>query len=133
LIKAGQKWDAGLSVAAGTRGIYAAASTSVDVGILAAKRLAGESASYAAGAVSGEVATAAGRVVGAVAGRASGIAVAEGIAAAAGPAGWILDGVLGVAFIFTAIAEAVKKAHERKAFDKTVDPTLDQYGITKPK
>lgn len=133
LIKAGQKWNAGLSVAAGTRGIYAATSTSVDLGILAAKRAGGQSASYSSGTVGRAVGIAVGRAVGAVAGQAAGIATAEAIGAAAGPVGWILDGVLGVAFIFTAIGEAVKKAHERKAFDKTVDPTLDQFGITKPK
>jgi hypothetical protein len=133
LIKSGQQWDAALSVGAGARGIYAASSTSVDVGTFAAKRLAGSAASYASGSVGRTIAGVTGRVVGAVAGEIAGVAAAEAIGAAAGPAGWILDGVLGVAFIFTAIAQAVKTAHERKSFDKTVDPTLDQYGIAKPK
>jgi len=101
LLKSGQKWEGGLSLGAGVRGSYAAASTSVRAVAAVAPKL-----------VEGLIGV---------------------IGEAAGPAGVVIDAALGVAFIFTAIAQAVKKAHEKKAFDNTVDPTLNQYGITNPK
>jgi Type III secretion system translocator protein, HrpF len=133
MIKSGQSWQAALDIGAAGRGIVAASTTSVDGGILVAKKLAGDAAAkYTSGAVGRTIGSVAGRVVGSVAGESAGLATTEALGTVLGPAGVVLDGVLGAAFIITLIVQAVKKAHEKKAFDKTVDPTLEQYGITTP-
>ena len=144
-LKNGEGFQAGLSIAGGTRGIVQGGALAYNVGRFAAGRTGGQFASdglgrlansaagQAAGAVSRATAgTAAARTVGEVAGRVAGLAATESIAAAAGPVGWAIDAAVGVGFVFEAIAGAVKKAHQRKAMDKTVDPTLKQYGIPTP-
>jgi hypothetical protein len=139
MIQSGQHWAAALSLGAGTRGAISATTGAYDLGAYGAKYLAQRGATaYASGGLSrlaaGGIARAAvGAVAGEAAGEAAGAAATEAVGAASGPAGLAIDVVLASAFIYTAIAQAVKKAHEKKAFDKTVDPTLDQYGITKPK
>lgn len=160
-LKAGNKLDAGLSIAGGTRGIVQGGALALNAGKSIARyakdgrfaytsdgvsRLssnvvsqAGEGLGRMAASAIGHVGAAAGieaagataAAVGtAIAGAAGG--AAEAIAAAAGPVGWAIDAAVGIGFGFEAIANAVKKAHERKDMDKTVDPTLKQYGIPTP-
>ncbi len=126
LVNAGKGWDATLALAAGTRGAIAGATTAYDLARFAA------TGTYRSAGISRALASGIGRFAGMIGGEGTGLAAAETIGSALGPVGWVIDGVLTVAFIFTAIAEAVQKAHDKKAFDKTVDPTLDQYGIPKP-
>ncbi len=160
-LKDGNKLDAGLSIAGGTRGIVQGGALALNAGESVARyanegrfaytgdglsRLsrnvvsdAGEGLGrMAAGAVGRvgvtagiEAAGAAGAAVGTAIGAAAGGA-AEAIGAAAGPVGWAIDIAVGIGFAFEAIGNAVKKAHERKDMDNTVDPTLKQYGIPTP-
>ncbi|MBU3056839.1 type III effector HrpK domain-containing protein [Pseudomonas indica] len=74
-----------------------------------------------------------GRVVGAVAGEAAGAAAASAIGAAAGPVGWAVSGIMAIGMGIGEIVNAVKERKERKAFSRTVNPTLEQFGIPKPK
>ncbi|MCQ8239627.1 type III effector HrpK domain-containing protein [Rhizosaccharibacter radicis] len=80
--------------------------------------------------VAGKVAESAGtKIAGEVAGRAVGMAAAEAVGAAVPVVGWIADAAMGIGMIGELIAEAVKKAHEKKEMSNTVNPTLKQYGI----
>lgn len=88
----------------------------------------------AAVGVGGRIAAAVGgRVVGAIAGEAAGAAAASAIGAAAGPVGWAVSGLMSIGMGISEIVNAVKKRKERKAFSRTVNPTLEQFGIAKPK
>jgi hypothetical protein len=88
----------------------------------------------AAVGVGGRIAAAVGgRVVGAIAGQAAGAATASAIGAAAGPVGWAVSGLMSIGMGISEIVNAVKKRKERKAFSRTVNPTLEQFGIAKPK
>lgn len=90
--------------------------------------------SKAAVGLGGRIAAAVGgRVVGAVAGQAAGTAAASAIGAAAGPVGWAVSGLMAVGMGISEIVNAVKERKERKAFSRTVNPTLEQFGIAKPK
>ena len=90
--------------------------------------------SKAAVGLGGRIAAAVGgRVVGAVAGQAAGTAAASAIGAAAGPVGWAVSGLMAVGMGISDIVNAVKERKERKAFSRTVNPTLEQFGIAKPK
>lgn len=100
------------------------------LGYNAVAQTLGKDASAGLGRVAGAVA---GRVVGVVAGEAAGFAAASAIGAAAGPVGWIIDAALGLGFGIKAIIDAVNKQHKQANFDHNVDPTLDQFGIPKPK
>ena len=144
-LKNGQGLQAGLSIAGSARGIVQGGALAYNVGRFAAGRTGGAFASDGLGRLAGSAAgqvvggisraatgAAAGRVAGEVAGRVAGMAATEAVAAAAGPVGWAIDAAVGVGFVFEAIAGAVKKAHQRKAMDNTVDPTLKQYGIPTP-
>ncbi|MDH2431369.1 type III effector HrpK domain-containing protein [Pokkaliibacter sp. MBI-7] len=95
----------------------------------AAKQAAKQGAKFATQLV----ANIAGRAIG----QAAGMAVASTISAAAGPIGWAAGAAVSLGF---GIAELVdffkgkaKKRRERRDFDRTVSPTLDQFGIAKPK
>lgn len=157
-LKNGEGAQAGLSIAGSARGIVQGGALAYNVGRFAAGRTGGQFAAdglgrlagsvtgrvvgsmsgAAAGTAAGSAATGAvagesgGEVAGEVAGRVVGVAAAEAVAAAAGPVGWAIDAAIGIGFVGEAIAAAVKKAHQRKAMDKTVDPTLKQYGIPTP-
>ncbi len=144
-LRNGQGLQAGLSIAGSARGIVQGGALAYNVGRFAAGRTGGAFASDGLGRLAGSAAgqvvggisraatgAAAGRVAGEVAGRVAGMAATEAVAAAAGPVGWAIDAAVGVGFVFEAIAGAVKKAHQRKAMDATVDPTLKQYGIPTP-
>ncbi|MGI4800363.1 MAG: hypothetical protein ACRYG8_41290, partial [Janthinobacterium lividum] len=85
-----------------------------------------QAASEAGGKAAGE---AGGRIAGEVAGRAVGMAAAEAVGAAVPVVGWIADAAMGIGMIGELIAQAVKKAHEKKEMAHTVNPTLKQYGI----
>ena len=88
----------------------------------------------AAVGVGGRIAAAVGgRVVGAIAGEAAGAAAASAIGAAAGPVGWAVSGLMSIGMGISEIVNAVKARKERKAFSRTVNPTLEQFGIAKPK
>ena len=136
MLKNGQTTEAALSIGAGARGIVQGGALVGNLGEYGA-RAAGLVGSGAAAAYTGDglgrlAGAAAGRVAGAVAGEATGLAVGEAIGAAAGPIGWAIDAALGVGFVGDLISQAVKKAHERKDMDATVDPILKQYGIARP-
>lgn len=75
----------------------------------------------------------AGRVVGAVAGQAAGAAAASTIGAAAGPVGWVVSGAVSIGLGISQIIDAIKERKERKAFSRTVNPTLEQFDIPRPK
>lgn len=96
----------------------------------AVAKMAGRDASAGLGRMAGQVG---GRVAGMIAGEATGLAAAEAIGAAAGPVGWVIDAAMSIGFGIAAIIAAVKKHNAQKAFDHNVDPTLDQFGIPKPK
>lgn len=85
-----------------------------------------QAASEAGGKAAGE---AGGRIAGEVAGRVVGMAAAEAVGAAVPVVGWIADAAMGIGMIGELIAQAVKKAHEKKEMAHTVNPTLKQYGI----
>ncbi|MEN1835853.1 type III effector HrpK domain-containing protein [Pseudomonas lijiangensis] len=88
----------------------------------------------AAVGIGGRVAAAVGgRIVGAVAGQAAGAAAATAIGAAAGPVGWVVSGAISIGMGISEIINAVKERKERKAFSRTVNPTLEQFDIPKPK
>lgn len=90
--------------------------------------------SKAAVGLGGRIAAAVGgRVVGAVAGQAAGTAAASAIGAAAGPVGWAVSSLMAVGMGINEIVNAVKERKERKDFSRTVNPTLEQFGIAKPK
>ncbi|MBX8614298.1 hypothetical protein K5D50_19405, partial [Pseudomonas cichorii] len=72
-------------------------------------------------------------VVGAVAGQAAGAAAASAVGAAAGPVGWVVSGAMSIGLGISEIVNAVKERKERKAFSRTVNPVLEQFGIPKPK
>ncbi|GFM52783.1 hypothetical protein PSCICE_40500 [Pseudomonas cichorii] len=97
----------------------------VDIG-----RTAGKVGIGLGGRIAGAVA---GRVVGAVAGQAAGAAAASAVGAAAGPVGWVVSGAMSIGLGISEIVNAVKERKERKAFSRTVNPVLEQFGIPKPK
>ncbi|WP_297845001.1 type III effector HrpK domain-containing protein, partial [Pseudomonas sp.] len=104
--------------------------TGAKSGYDAVAKMAGRDASAGLGRMAGQVG---GRVAGMIAGEATGLAAAEAIGAAAGPVGWVIDAAMSLGFGIAAIIAAVKKHNAQKAFDHNVDPTLDQFGIPKPK
>ncbi|PWC12786.1 type III effector HrpK [Brenneria roseae subsp. americana] len=79
----------------------------------------------------------AGRVVGAVAGEAAGAAAATAVGAAAGPVGWADGGALslgmGIAELVSFFNAKSKLKNRRADFAKTVNPTLEQFNIAKPR
>nr|WP_298141166.1 type III effector HrpK domain-containing protein [uncultured Pseudomonas sp.] len=90
--------------------------------------------SKAAVGLGGRIAAAVGgRVAGAIAGEAAGAAAASAIGAAAGPVGWAVSGLMSIGMGISEIVHAVKARKERKAFSRTVNPTLEQFEIAKPK
>lgn len=146
-IRNGQGGQAALSIAGSARGIVQGTGLVANVGDMAARRAglaSGEISSYAlrrSGSlglaaesatkeVGGEWAgNALSRAAGSIAGRVGGMAAAEAIGAAAGPVGVVVDVALGLGFGIEAIVEAIKRAHEKKEMQHTVNPTLQQYGI----
>lgn len=78
----------------------------------------------------------AGRVAGALAGEAAGMALAGTIGAAAGPVGMIAGAAVSVGFGIAEVVNyfkgAAKKRRERRDFDHTVSPALEQFGIKSP-
>ncbi|KHN51647.1 type III effector HrpK [Dickeya fangzhongdai] len=79
----------------------------------------------------------AGKVVGAVAGEAAGAAAASAVGAAAGPVGWAVSGALsigmGIAELVNFFKAKSKLKHRRADFANTVNPTLTQFNIPKPR
>ncbi|WP_042859901.1 type III effector HrpK domain-containing protein [Dickeya sp. NCPPB 3274] len=79
----------------------------------------------------------AGKVVGAVAGEAAGAAAASAVGAAAGPVGWVVSGALsigmGIAELVNFFKAKSKLKHRRADFANTVNPTLTQFNIPKPR
>ncbi|MFJ4145165.1 type III effector HrpK domain-containing protein [Pseudomonas sp. NPDC089734] len=93
-------------------------------------RTAGKVGIGLGGRIAGAIA---GRVVGAVAGQAAGAATASAVGAAAGPVGWVVSGAISIGMGISEIINAVKERKERKSFSRTVNPTLEQFGLPKPK
>jgi hypothetical protein len=119
LLAQGKDAEAGKAIYDSVRGAGTAARVGYD---LATK------SSTAGGEIAGKVA---GRVVGAVAGRVAGMAAASAVAAAVPVVGWIADAAMAIGFGIKAIIDAVHKKQDQKAFDRNVDPTLEQFGIPK--
>ncbi|RMQ46699.1 Type III helper protein HrpK1 [Pseudomonas cichorii] len=94
------------------------------------RRTAGKVGVGLGGRIAGAIA---GRVVGAIAGQAAGAAAATAVSAAAGPVGWVVSGAMSIGLGISEIVNAVKERKERKAFSRTVNPVLEQFGIPKPK
>ncbi|QOL14719.1 type III effector HrpK domain-containing protein [Dickeya dianthicola] len=98
------------------------------------KTAGGRTAIGLAGRVGAAVA---GKVVGAVAGEAAGAAAASAVGAAAGPVGWAVSGALsigmGIAELVNFFKAKSKLKHRRADFANTVNPTLTQFNIPKPR
>ena len=79
----------------------------------------------------------AGRAAAAVAGEAAGAALAGSISSAAGPVGWAVGAAVSIGFgiseLVSLFKNTAKKRRERRDFDHTVSPTLNQFGISKPR
>ena len=79
----------------------------------------------------------AGRAAAAVAGEAAGAALAGSISSAAGPVGWAVGAAVSIGFgiseLVSFFKNKAKKRRERRDFDHTVSPTLNQFGISKPR
>ncbi|PXW48372.1 type III secretion system (T3SS) translocator HrpF [Erwinia sp. AG740] len=78
-----------------------------------------------------------GKVVSAIAGEATGAAAASAVGAAAGPVGWAVSGALsigmGIAELVNFFKAKSKLKHRRADFANTVNPTLTQFNIPKPR
>ncbi|MEI7064811.1 type III effector HrpK domain-containing protein [Dickeya chrysanthemi] len=98
------------------------------------KTAGGRTAIGLAGKVGAAVA---GKVVGAIAGEAAGVAAASTVGAAAGPVGWAVSGALsigmGIAELVNFFKAKSKLKHRRADFANTVNPTLTQFNIPKPR
>ncbi|WP_226053222.1 type III effector HrpK domain-containing protein [Dickeya chrysanthemi] len=98
------------------------------------KTAGGRTAIGLAGKVGAAVA---GKVVGAIAGEAAGVAAASAVGAAAGPVGWAVSGALsigmGIAELVNFFKAKSKLKHRRADFANTVNPTLTQFNIPKPR
>ncbi|WP_231578155.1 type III effector HrpK domain-containing protein [Dickeya chrysanthemi] len=98
------------------------------------KTAGGRTAIGLAGKVGAAVA---GKVVGAIAGEAAGAAAASAVGAAAGPVGWAVSGALsigmGIAELVNFFKAKSKLKHRRADFANTVNPTLTQFNIPKPR
>ncbi|WPC75398.1 type III effector HrpK domain-containing protein [Vibrio porteresiae] len=79
----------------------------------------------------------AGRAAAAVAGEAAGAALAGSISSVAGPVGWAVGAAVSIGFgiseLVSFFKNKAKKRRERRDFDHTVSPTLNQFGISKPR
>jgi hypothetical protein len=97
-------------------------------GVDAGAKLLGREASAGLGRMTGQLA---GRAVAMVAGEATGMAAGAALGAAIPIVGWAIDGAMALGFGISAIVDAVKKRQAQKAFDRNVDPILNQFGIAK--
>lgn len=104
------------------------AGEAVKGGIDASAKMLGREASGGLGRMAGQLA---GRAVAMVAGEATGLAAGAALGAAIPVIGWAIDGAMALGLGISMIINAVKRHKAQKAFDRNVDPVLNQFGIAK--